>query len=170
MAQERKEKRLGRPPKTAMPGKRVSLGLKVTSVTKQRLDEEARKHGRTQSQQAELMIERAFAVEEQFGGPEMLAIVNLIAGAFLRGGQLGAQACQHPEWTPAEWMNDLFCYRAAVHSAIDALAAAQPPGLKWPDEIPPEERLQAERLHDFFAQIEQRNPGTIKVTHGGEDK
>jgi predicted transcriptional regulator len=38
----------------------VSLGLKVTPEIKQKLDEAARASGRTQSQEAELRLERTF--------------------------------------------------------------------------------------------------------------
>ena len=58
-------KRLGRPPKSPVPGTRVSLGLKVSPEIKRRLDEDAREHGRTQSQQAELMIELGYALSRQ---------------------------------------------------------------------------------------------------------
>jgi uncharacterized protein (DUF1778 family) len=44
------------PPK---PGKRVSLGLKVTAEVKQRIDKAAQASGRTQSQEAELLLEKA---------------------------------------------------------------------------------------------------------------
>ncbi len=51
-------KRIGRPPKVADPGTRVSLGLKVTAETKAQLESLARASGRTQSQEAEAAIER----------------------------------------------------------------------------------------------------------------
>jgi|GEM_PF-3642767 len=54
-----KKKRTGRPAKKATPGSRVSLGLKVTAQIKDLLDAQAKASGRTQSQEAEMMIERA---------------------------------------------------------------------------------------------------------------
>ena len=56
--------RIGRPTKTAKPGKRMSLGLKVTPQIKARLDNAARETGRTQSQEAELRLERSFDRED----------------------------------------------------------------------------------------------------------
>ena len=53
------KKRIGRPVKLTPKGKRVSLGLKVTAEIKRLIDQEAEKSGRTQSQVAELLIERA---------------------------------------------------------------------------------------------------------------
>jgi hypothetical protein len=126
MAQEREEKRLGRPPKAPTPGQRVSLGLKVTPDIKQRLDKDARKSGRTQSQQAELMIERAYQFEERFGGPAMLPVIEMLIGAFLNGGQRCAAASGHPEWTPAEWLDDQICYRTAAHAVGQALGLPLP--------------------------------------------
>lgn len=53
-------RRPGRPIKAAEPGTRVSLGLKVTPAIKTALDEEARRNGRTQSQEAEARLEASF--------------------------------------------------------------------------------------------------------------
>ena len=119
MAQEQKQKRLGRPLKTPTPGKRVSLGLKVTAETKQRLDEEARRHGRTQSQQAELMIERSFVEEAAFGGPEMRRVALLMATAF-------ATAGQHSAGGAPDWANDRDAYRAGLIGVVDALLIGLP--------------------------------------------
>lgn len=52
--------RRGRPTKTAKPGTKVSLGLKVTAMVKGLLEAEAAKSGRTQSQEAEYRLERSF--------------------------------------------------------------------------------------------------------------
>jgi hypothetical protein len=52
-------RRTGRPPKEAEPGTRVSLGLKVTAETKALIDKRARQSGRTQSQEAELLLDQA---------------------------------------------------------------------------------------------------------------
>ncbi|MGO7259023.1 hypothetical protein ACCT32_36365, partial [Rhizobium brockwellii] len=65
------EKRIGRPIKEAEPGKRVSLGLKVTAAIKSKLDKAAREVGRTQSQEAEVRLERSFDEEATFGGPDV---------------------------------------------------------------------------------------------------
>jgi hypothetical protein len=63
MAREAK-KRIGRPPrKPPTRGTRVSLGLKVTAAVKRHLDSALRTSGRTQSQEAEHLIEKALAYE-----------------------------------------------------------------------------------------------------------
>jgi len=51
-------KPIGRPIKPALPGERPSLGLKVTAATKALIEALARASGRTQSQEAEFLIER----------------------------------------------------------------------------------------------------------------
>jgi hypothetical protein len=51
-------KRIGRPIRPALPGERPSLGLKVTAATKALIEALARASGRTQSQEAEFLIER----------------------------------------------------------------------------------------------------------------
>jgi len=52
-------KRIGRPIKPAMPGERPSLGLRVSAATKALVEALAARSGRTQSQEAEFLIERA---------------------------------------------------------------------------------------------------------------
>jgi hypothetical protein len=51
-------KRIGRPIKPALPGERPSLGLKVTAATKALIEALANASGRTQSAEAEFLIER----------------------------------------------------------------------------------------------------------------
>jgi hypothetical protein len=45
-------------------GERVSLGLRVTSEHKKRLDAAAKRSGRSQSQEAEMRIEQSFWLED----------------------------------------------------------------------------------------------------------
>jgi predicted transcriptional regulator len=118
MTQEHR-KRLGRPPKPPTPGTRVALGLKVTPEIKRRLDQAARKSGRTQSQQAELMIERSFAEEDGFGGPEMRRLAYLMTAAFATAGRLRAGG-------KPNWIEDSGCYRAGMFGVIDALLIGLP--------------------------------------------
>ena len=61
---KRSRRRTGRPLKSPTPGTRMSLGLKVTAETKARLDKAARETGRTQSQEAELRLQRSFERED----------------------------------------------------------------------------------------------------------
>lgn len=57
-------KRKGRPFKEPAPGKRAPLSLLVRSEIKKLVDERARASGRTQSQEAEAMIERCLAYDQ----------------------------------------------------------------------------------------------------------
>jgi hypothetical protein len=63
----KKVKRIGRPMKAPVRGKRVSLGLKVTADIKRRLDTAAQASGRTQSQEAEYRIELSYQYERALG-------------------------------------------------------------------------------------------------------
>jgi hypothetical protein len=55
--------RIGRPVKAVKAHERVSLGLKVIAKTKRIIDQRAQKSGRTQSQEAESLIESALQFE-----------------------------------------------------------------------------------------------------------
>jgi hypothetical protein len=100
---------------------------------KSKIEQSAVAQQRSISEEIETRLEKSLTAEDQFGGPEMLAIVNLLAGAFLRGGRLGARARQHPEWTPAEWLADPFCYRAAAYAVADALSLPMPTSASMSD-------------------------------------
>jgi hypothetical protein len=60
------KKRIGRPFKVAKKKQRVSLGLKVRAEVKTMIDKAAKDSGRTQSQEAEALIERALAYDSAF--------------------------------------------------------------------------------------------------------
>ena len=57
-------KRRGRPFKEPKPGKRAPLSLLVRAEIKQLVDERAKASGRTQSQEAEIMIERCLIYDQ----------------------------------------------------------------------------------------------------------
>jgi hypothetical protein len=72
-------KRIGRPMKQPPRGTRMSLGLKVGADVKRRIDSAARASGRTQSQEAELLIERALHYDR------MLSAMNTSLEQIRRG-------------------------------------------------------------------------------------
>jgi hypothetical protein len=75
MAREAK-KRIGRPPRNPPTrGKRVSLGLKVTAEVKRHLDSAFRTSGRTQSQEAEHLIEKALAYDQMLNALSTLTSI-----------------------------------------------------------------------------------------------
>lgn len=141
--------RMGRPTKAPKGDERVSLGLRVTADIKRKLDTAAVKNDRSQSQEAEFRLEQSFNEEDAVGGPDLAVFARLMSAAFLRGGQRGARAMSR-RWTPAQWVNDPFCYAAAASAVVDALNTAQPLVYQsaHPDELA---RDLHKGLHDFFA-------------------
>jgi len=150
-----KKGRIGRPPKTAEPGTRVSLGLKVTAKTKARIDTAARESGRTQSQEAEALIEEALARKDDIGGTELAAVSRLMAEAFRLGGTRCARQIEPPKLKPKEWINDPRCYEMAIHSVMQALFA-QKPGFKH-QQLHDEGHRILEVLDNLSAQSTTRN-------------
>jgi hypothetical protein len=63
-AMRRETKRIGRPMKAPRGKARVSLGLKVTAEVKRHVDAAAKASGRTQSQEAEALIEYAIETKK----------------------------------------------------------------------------------------------------------
>ena len=97
MARDAK-KRIGRPPRNPPTrGKRVSLGLKVTAEVKRHLDSAFRTSGRTQSQEAEHLIEKALAYDQ------MLDAIHTTFAAFPRSGRARLQDEHYAERVLAIW-------------------------------------------------------------------
>ena len=126
-------KRTGRPLKPAETGKRVSLGLKVTSDIKQRLDAVAKLNGRTQSQEAEARLERTFQDEQLL--PQLLEIAygREVAGLLLALGSVMRDAGQHAGVRSlntfsgaAEWFANPIAYEEARTAAETVLNALRP--------------------------------------------
>ena len=76
-----RKKRIGRPTKPGTAGQRNPLGLRVTAETKRKLEAAALKSGRSQSQEAEFLIEKALLEEEAYGGRELHGLLRLMVGA-----------------------------------------------------------------------------------------
>jgi hypothetical protein len=90
------KKRIGRPAKPGHNRKRIQLGLIVTAETKAVIDEEAQRSGRTQSQVAEILIERALQYDK------MLTAMNTTFDEIKRGNFEGAlhREGYHPVRSP----------------------------------------------------------------------
>lgn len=85
------QKRTGRPPKAPTPGKRMSLGLKVTAEIKDRLDRAVRASGRTQSQEAEARLDREELLPELLElthGREVAGLLLALGKAMTLAGQM----------------------------------------------------------------------------------
>jgi len=134
MATDRK--RTGRPTKRAIPGTRVSLGLKVTPAIKDRLDQSAMASGRTQSQEAELRLERSFGREDLL--PETLALAygheagGLLFAAGMVMTKVGVTAAHElsirSRSGPRNWLDDPYSYDQAGRALVDFVDRARPPG------------------------------------------
>ncbi len=111
-----RKKRIGRPTKPGTAGQRNSLGLRVTAEIKRKIEAGALKSGRSQSQEAEFLIEQALLKEEAYGGRELLGLLRLMVGAADI-----IQARTEKSWS-SDWETSI-----AVQEAWKKLAAAAGP-------------------------------------------
>jgi TraY domain len=125
-------KRAGRPTKQAEAGTKVSLGLKVTAETKTRLEKEATRSGRTQSQEAEYRIERSFDhvallpdVLELAYGTELAGLLISIAEA-MNEARLAGQIMSLEDHQ--RWSDDAFSFDTVVVAAQAVFEALRPAG------------------------------------------
>jgi SOS-response transcriptional repressor LexA len=126
------KRRRGRP----TVGERVPLGLRVTPEMKQRLDAAAKRSGRSQSQEAEMRLERSFDRDDLL--PDLLSAEYgpATAGLLLALGLIMTNAGIHEHWTRSDflapiddrWLEDPTAFDQAVRGAVAFLNAARPPG------------------------------------------
>jgi hypothetical protein len=127
--------RRGRRAKPANPGERVSLGLKVRPEIKSQLDADAKRNGRTQSQEAEARIEQSFrtegllddALQLAYGRP-LAAILMIMAATMSRAGRIGGFHSGNSFEAMESWLSDAFAYGQAKNAAIEVLNAFRPDG------------------------------------------
>jgi hypothetical protein len=104
----------------------VQLKARMREPIRAELEASAKRRGVSLNAELVDRVEKSFAEEDAFGGPEIANMARLMAAAFLRGGQAGAHASRHPKWSVARWINDPNCYQAAVAAVVNALHAMQP--------------------------------------------
>jgi hypothetical protein len=132
--EERADKR-GRKAQMANPGERVSLGLKVTPEIKNKLDHQAKRNGRTQSQEAESRLDRSFdrqdlieeVMELKYGNP-LAGILMAIGVAIEKAGRAAALYSQLGAQDRRTWVDDPFAYDQGMKAAVDILDRLRPPG------------------------------------------
>ncbi len=127
MSSQRK-KRVGRPKKVPTPGERVSLGLRVTAEIKMRLDQAAESAGRSQSQEAELRLERSFETEDRLGGPRLVEMIETIASVMKLAGQQAVYWETGKLMNQGEWLVLPYPFDQAVEAAKTILEHYRPPG------------------------------------------
>jgi hypothetical protein len=112
-------RKIGAPPKRdPEPGERFQIGVRVTPELKRRLDAAAEQSGRSQSQEAELRLERSFDRTDLLPQVLTLAYGDEIAADLMR---LGARmkARSHRKETPIE------LGRAVMHAAREICKIAR---------------------------------------------
>ena len=116
----------GRPRVPDQTRKRNNVTIRMRDELKAKVEQSAAKQQRSISEEIEKRLETSFADEARVGGPAMLGMANMMAAAFLRGGQLVAAALGHPEWTPEEWIHDKDCHRGGAWAVGSTLGLPLP--------------------------------------------
>ena len=119
----------------------MSLGLKVTSDIKGRLENAARASGRTQSQEAEVRLERSFDHQELLPqvleltyGRQLAAVLLMLGQVMKTAGESAAfSETVHPgsSFRPEgvrKWFDSPYGYDQAVRAAVRILDALRPRG------------------------------------------
>jgi Arc-like DNA binding domain len=116
---EREQRIMPRTTRGAGGGKRHPLNMRTTKEIRDRLEAAAVANGRSLAQEVEARLERSFAEESGFGGPEMRRVAYLMAAAFATAGTLSASG-------KPGWVRDRDAYRAGLIGVLDALLIGLP--------------------------------------------
>ena len=144
----------------------AQVGLRIREPLRAGLETAAKNRGVSLNSEMAERLARTLAEDETYGGPEIHTMARLMAAAFLQGGRVGAMQRQHPEWGPAHWMNDPWCYATAVGTVLDTLEAHQPRrGIEAG--MPADEHARPQDLYRKMARMFARD-FDVKVTTEGE--
>jgi TraY domain len=133
MAAQKAKARRGRPGRTPRPGERVALSLRVTPDAKAKLDRAATENGRSQSQEAELRLERSFQDEDLLPQVLSLAFGERLAAILLAIGFAMKDAATASSFAVTfsqngSWTDEPYAYDEAVKSALQILESLRPEG------------------------------------------
>ena len=124
---------MGPPKREPRDGERVALSLRMTPDLKRRLDAVAEQHGRSQSQEAEIRLERSFERQDILSNALTLAYGERVAGLLIALGEVMADVGNRWRWEhgqPEEhWTSDPKVFSAAVQAGSAILTAARPTGV-----------------------------------------
>src|SRR5690348_10663313 len=100
----------GRPRKHKEEAKRAFFQTRIRETLKQRLEEAAKREGRSLSEEIELRLEDSFGrVDSAFGGPLGLHTAIMLYANYRYAGDVEARRLGHPNWTIAEWILNQDC-------------------------------------------------------------
>ncbi len=135
MAKNTASKRLGRPKRKPKPGERVPLGLRVTAETKQRLDDAAEQSGRSQSQEAELRLDRSFErqdlAEEVLTatyGHELAGLLMILGRTMKDVGMSAGFAAIRGVAVRANWLQNPYAFDQVANAAETIIEKFRPVG------------------------------------------
>ena len=115
-----KHQKRGRPEKAAMEGERNPLGLRVTADVKRKLSERAAASGRSQSQEVEFILERAFLVDDHLA----LVFDDAPTASFVRE-MLEAKRLIEAYQENSVW-DDLECHEAMKAALVKLITQRAP--------------------------------------------
>jgi len=113
-------------PKTAGERRHAQFNIRTRPSFKAKLAEAARVSGRSLGDEAETLIEEAFAYRQLFGDKASAEFALLLGATFILAGRQAAALDGHPEWGAAEWRDDSWCFESAAFAVTDALYARHP--------------------------------------------
>jgi hypothetical protein len=114
MEKSGKKRRGGWPARTYEPGERVAMSFRVTPIFKAKIDEAARKSGRSLMKEIEFRLEQSLNEERHLTDALELAFGRQVAGLMLAIGCLLREG--QPTHLGSDWLSDPKVFRAADES------------------------------------------------------
>ncbi|WPZ33120.1 TraY domain-containing protein [Thalassobaculum sp. OXR-137] len=96
----------------------------MTPDVKRRLDAAAELSGRSQSQEAEMRLERSFREPLAEASNELVELLDLFTRYFAHTGKMKALSKNRPDIQSGAWVRDQDCLRPAIVATVAALMTA----------------------------------------------
>jgi hypothetical protein len=124
---EKNRQRGGWPARTPKPGERVAMSFRVTPECKAKIDEAARRSGRSLMQEIELRLDRSLEEERQLADVLELGFGRQIAGLMLAIGCVMKEIGQpRPTRRYPDWLSNPKAFRVVAESINQWLEAIDP--------------------------------------------
>lgn len=149
------------------PTEIAHVGLRLRERLRAELERAAKKHGVSLNAEMVDRLQRTLTEDAAAGGTEIRNMERFMGAAFLHGGQAGARGREHPDWEPAQWIDDPYCYDAAAQTVNHALVAMEPE-LEFSDDTPREAREIGKKLMHFYGRQTSRT-AILKAIEEEED-
>ncbi len=127
---------IGRPTTPGKAGQKSTLSIRATGELKDKINNAAKANGRSLSQEAELRLERSFDIEDRFGGPQVVGLIETIATVMKTAGEHAGFIETRKLVYQGEWLFLPYAFDQATKAANAIMKHYKPKGKVTAPKLP----------------------------------